>query len=178
MEANRRFTIMTFPQHFDGGSKLRVNILFIPRSQNPLKAAIENKPSITVEVPSFAKANLQFTAIWLKGLDKFPNNLNGVPLAATGAAVPTGKEKLFTNLAGAAHFNIEQKDDSNENLVEKMPPPRPIADTVKKYLPITYQKAFNFIAPKLKTNAFTDDTYHCAVKKPSTIPCSNNRPTR
>ena len=60
MEKNRRFTILTFPQHFDG-NKLKVNILFLPRNQNPLNKAIEGEPGIA-DAPAFADAQLSFVA--------------------------------------------------------------------------------------------------------------------
>ena len=40
MEPNQRFTILTFPQFFDGNI-LSVNVVFLPRNQNPLMNAIE-----------------------------------------------------------------------------------------------------------------------------------------
>ncbi len=43
MEPNRRFTILTFPQFFDG-NVLKVNVVFLPRNQNPLQGAIEGAP--------------------------------------------------------------------------------------------------------------------------------------
>ena len=39
METNRRFSLLTFPQSFDGNT-LTLNILVLPRNQNPLEDAI------------------------------------------------------------------------------------------------------------------------------------------
>src|SRR5690606_14633592 len=38
-----------------------------------------------------------------------------------------------------------------------------ISRSVRKYLPETYRKSFNFIAPRVK-NAVTDDSYLCAIR--------------
>ena len=64
---------MTFPQHFDGVNKLKVNILFLPRTQNPLRPAIENDLVIPDPVVAFADSKLNFRAAILNSLDKFPN---------------------------------------------------------------------------------------------------------
>ena len=73
METNRRFTILTFPQHFDGHN-LTLNILFLPRNQNPLKPAIESHATIP-KAPPFAEANLSFVAKIITGLEDFPMNV-------------------------------------------------------------------------------------------------------
>ena len=70
MADNKRFTIMTFPQHFDGVKSLRVNVLFLPRGQNPFKPAIEATPPIPDTVPAFVNAKLTFQAAIIKGLGK------------------------------------------------------------------------------------------------------------
>ena len=46
MEPTRRFTLLTFPQGFDG-QVLRVNAVFLPRNQNPLTAATDAVPAPT-----------------------------------------------------------------------------------------------------------------------------------
>ena len=43
MDQNQRFAILTFPQFFDG-NVLGVNVVFLPRNQNPLVSAIEGGP--------------------------------------------------------------------------------------------------------------------------------------
>ena len=41
--------------------------------------------------------------------------------------------------------------------------PTTLDKSVKKYLPDSYRKSFNFVAPRTP-NAVTDDAYHCAVR--------------
>ena len=60
MNDNQRFSILTFPQYFDG-AELSVNIVVLPRDQNPLSEAIEQHPTISDAVP-FADAQLAFSA--------------------------------------------------------------------------------------------------------------------
>ncbi|MBA4167294.1 MAG: hypothetical protein H0X41_07115, partial [Chitinophagaceae bacterium] len=170
MEINKRFTIMAFPQHFDGVNKLRINILFMPRSQNPFRPAIESTPPVTDPVPAFADAKMLFNAAIVKGLEKFPNTLNADIIKPAPAADPVNKKQVLATLADGNHFKIENKDDSNQILPENANKPRPRLDTIKKYLPLTYRSAFNFIAPVLKGNAVIDDSYHCAVRGAAKYP--------
>ena len=57
MNPDQRFSILTFPQFFDG-EELSLNVVFLPRDQNPLAAAITDHPVIKDEVPrpAFATA--------------------------------------------------------------------------------------------------------------------------
>ena len=173
MSDNKRFTIMTFPQHFDGVDQLQVNILFLPRTQNPLKPAIENDPLILDPVTAFADARLTFKAAVLNSLDKFPNIFNEDEFKPAPTDHPLHKAAIFTTLADGSHFNIDVKDGSNELLKDPLSDqknkPRSLSNSIKKYLPATYRKAFNFIAPKLKGNGVTDDTYHCAVRNATPV---------
>ncbi len=83
MEKNRRFTIFTFPQGFKD-NVLKLNILLLPRNQNPLKPAIQGHFQIP-DSPSFADAKLSFAAYYNTGLDDFPikDNNNKVSLNIT-----------------------------------------------------------------------------------------------
>ena len=114
MSDNKRFTIMTFPQHFDGVNKLEVNILFLPRTQNPLRPAIENDLVIPDPVVAFADAKLFFRAAILNSLDKFPNIFNEDKFKPAPTDHPLHKAAIFTTLADGNHFNIDVKDGSNE----------------------------------------------------------------
>lgn len=169
MEKNRRFTILTFPQHFDG-NKLKVNILFLPRNQNPLNKAIESEPGIP-DAPAFAGAQMSFTAKIVTGLDDFPMNSNVsdeivLPIAVTN---PISVKSLFTALAGSFQITNLAQSNTNANLLfsaDKAPDAikkEEVSRSVRKYLPQSYRSSFNFIAPRTK-NAVTDDTYLCAIR--------------
>lgn len=169
MEKNRRFTILTFPQHFDG-NKLKVNILFLPRNQNPLNKAIEGEATIP-DAPAFADAQLSFTAKIVTGLDDFPMNSNVsdeivLPIAAPN---PAKVKALFTALASSFQITNLGQSNTNTNLAfssDKAPDAikkEDVSRSVRKYLPNTYRQSFNFTAPKTK-NAVVDDSYLCAIR--------------
>lgn len=181
MEKNRRFTILTFPQHFDGNI-LKVNILFLPRNQNPLNAAIELNAAIP-DAPAFADAGLQFEAKIINSLDDFPMNVkvtDTLPLVISNPVAGNARS-LFEALANS--FQITNLNTSNADLTfssDKAPDARKKEDvlkSVRKYLPLTYRESFNFISPRTK-NAVTDDSYHCAMrdakKKPGFIMSSDS----
>ena len=60
MDPNFRFSILPFPQWFDG-AEIRLNVVVLPRNQNPLVLAIEATPPIP-DAPAFADAQLVFEA--------------------------------------------------------------------------------------------------------------------
>lgn len=162
MKPTRRFSILTFPQHFDG-EVLKVNIVFLPRNQNPLMDAIE--PSAQKALP-FADAKLSFTAKIITGLSGLPTDTFSVPPVALATAQPLNGRPLFEALAKM--FQIDNLGANNtdaniNNYPRNAPDPVPVGQSVKKYLPFTYRRAFHFVAPRTK-NAVTDDSYHCAVR--------------
>jgi hypothetical protein len=177
METNRRFSLLTFPQFFDGNT-LTLNILVLPRNQNPLQGAIilhdgvNFPPPVIPDAPAFADAKLAFEAKIITGLGVFPHSL--LPNATQGLATsaPTLARDLFTALA--KNFSISNLNQTNENLdnnqdsAQKNPAvSRELS--VKKYLPLSYRAAFNFTNPRTP-NATTDDSYHCAVRDAGKVP--------
>lgn len=167
MENSTRFTLMTFPQFYDGDKKLLINILVLPRNQNPFSSPVDEVAGL----PSFADANISFSAKIISGAEAYPNNLNGIDKGTLPIKVPKNKKALFTALADPKHFNIDNLKTLNTDAVindpsrkEKSNDARPIETSVKKYLPVSYRKAFNFIEPVMPQNGVTDDSYHCAVK--------------
>lgn len=164
MEENQRFAMLTFPQFFDG-NVLTLNIVFLPRNQNPLTAAIVGAAPIT-DAPAFADARLSFVARIVSGQAGMPGSITPSPPIALTTTIPANSRALFEALA--EQFAISNKtavnDNNNVNLVgKKAPAPRTFAQSVKKYLPDSYRKSFNFVAPRTK-NAVTDDAYRCAVR--------------
>ena len=167
MNPNQRFSILTFPQSFDG-TELSVNIVILPRDQNPLNPAIE--PNLGAnQAPAFADAQLSFTAHIFDGLSVFPHNFAPVPNLPLSTTPPANARDIFEALGN--HFSIINANFTNTNpnlaaIPTEHQPAAARADealTVKKYLPKSYRKAFNFTTPRHK-NAVTDDSYHCAIK--------------
>ena len=69
MNTETRFTLLPFPQSYDGGTRLNLRVVVLPRNQNPLKPAIE---PATPGVVAFADAQLSFEAQIISGFKNFP----------------------------------------------------------------------------------------------------------
>jgi hypothetical protein len=171
MERKTRFTILTFPQYFDGNI-LKLNIVFLPRNQNPLTSAIvaDAIAPIVPDAPAFATANLSFTAKIINSLENFPVTTALFIPKIISTAASGDRTSLFNALA--TQFNIKNlgavnndisinADIINENGVNARTA-LPVEQSVQKYLPLTYRKSFNFTSPV--TNAKIDDSYHCALR--------------
>jgi len=111
MNPNQRFSILTFPQFFNG-EELAINIVVLPRDQNPLNPAIV--PDLGGnQAPVFADANLSFSAHIFDGLSVFPHNFAPIPnlgLVTSSAANP---RDIFEALGN--HFNIINANFVNSN---------------------------------------------------------------
>ena len=70
MHPNRRFSILPFPQRFNKEGSLALNIVVLPRNQDPLEPAIAGPG-----VPPFADAEFSFEAHIVSSLAGFPHNL-------------------------------------------------------------------------------------------------------
>jgi len=97
MEQNQRFALLTFPQFFDG-NVLALNIVFLPRNQNPLTAAIVGAAPIA-DAPAFADARLSFIARIVSGQAGMPGSVPALPPAPLTTAAPGNARKLFEALA-------------------------------------------------------------------------------
>jgi hypothetical protein len=162
MKTNRRFSVLTFPQLYDG-AKLTLNIVVLPRNQNPLSAAIEQNATIP-DAPPFAQAKLKFVAKIITGLGGFPNSLATATTHPLATVAPAMAPDLFAALGKL--FDIDNLTQSNKNLdgnADRRDAAVPQELSVNKYLPRTYRQAFNFTTPRTR-NASTDDSYSCAVR--------------
>lgn len=163
MAMNSHFSILTFPQVFDG-DRLHLNMLVVPRlstswSGNPL-LPIDNVPNAGDTAPPFADADLRFEVRVLDGFGTFPVN---TPVDFTedlpeANGVRRDARALFESLVapGAGRFKLS----ATPRLAEDVKP----AIFIQKYLPRTYRNAFLFSGPRT-SDARTDDGYHCAVKE-------------
>jgi hypothetical protein len=158
MELNRRFTLLPFPQFFDGAT-LSLNIVVLPRNQNPLIAPTQTTPPIAA-APPFAEAQLSFAVKLVSGLQSFPHSLLFNESRPLLTVAPANAQDLF--IALGKNFDISNVTDKAEVAV-------PEERSVKKYLPFSYRQAFNFTTPRTR-NAVTDDSYHCAVRGAQKVP--------
>lgn len=176
MNADQRFSILTFPQFFDG-EELNLNIVFMPRDQNPLAAAITDHLVITDEVPAFADAQLVFQASIFDSLIDHPHNFPPIK-APLQVLPPASPRAIFEALAAVPELEITELTENSNDALEKLrlnnpnlkPPDARVTElTVKKYLPRSYRKAFHFTRPRHK-NLVTDQSYHCAIKEAEFVP--------
>jgi hypothetical protein len=172
MNPNQRFSILTFPQFYDG-AELGLNIVVLPRDQNPLANAIEDDATIP-DAPPFADAGLSFTASIFDSLTGFPHNHAPIQGLALTTVAPANSRAIFEGLA--AQLSIVNLGTTNRNIdlaaipVEHKPSAARTRElTVKKYLPETYRQAFHFTAPR-HANLVTDDSYHCAIRGGKPVP--------
>ena len=163
MEKYRRFSLLPLPQYFDG-TTLGLNIVVLPRNQNPLSFAIEQNGPTVKDAPAFADAQLVFTVKIITGLANFPNTQNATDARPLTTTNPPNARALFQALAN--QFQIAPVNTKNIDLTTNPDKARSAVDvsrSVKKYLPLTYRSAFNFTTPRTP-NARTDDSYHCAIR--------------
>jgi hypothetical protein len=165
MEKFRALTTMVFPQRFDSQG-LHVNIVLIPRNHNPFtEFQVGLNPSQIV--PPFSTLNPQFSIGIVKGLDDFP-------LANASAderkprmlevAVKTAEKKEMMLNGIADIFDRYKITDNTDRLGEVVG----VNFSVKKFLPESYRKSFNFTRPA-HPNAVTDDSYACDMKKEADV---------
>lgn len=145
-----KLNILTFPQKLEDGD-IRLNVLIVPVDQgfDPLQ---DLAPSST----PFAEANIQLEARIIDGLQFFPHEaaaLSDRPLLPYALPNTVDKVAIYQNLG--EQFNVSP--------THHKPPQVRSNFFVRKYLPETYRKAFNFHRP-ITDNALIDDTYHCALK--------------
>ena len=153
---------MVFPQGFDG-TTLSLNIVLIPRNQNPFDPYPTGLPAPDDNAIPFADLKPQFEIKVVKGLDEWPmSNAAGIrepkPFAiAVDDAV--NKKALLQGIANdlGTKINVTNSKDKAESVDDFK------THSVNKYLPESYRNSFNFISPRHK-NAKTDDSYHCAVR--------------
>ena len=162
MEAKRRYTTMVFPQGFDG-TILKLNIVLIPRNQDPFSSYATGLPAPDDTAVPFADLDPQFELKIVKGLDEWPigNALDPARAPVTVAVnVNSAASKKALLQAIADDFGAK----INITATDKIPDIQPDSPSVNKYLPESYRNAFNFTVPRVP-NAKTDDSYQCAVKK-------------
>ena len=153
METNRRFSLLTFPQFYDGNT-LTLNILVLPRNQNPLQDAIILHDGVTFpmpvipDAPAFADAQLAFEARIISGLDR----LSQYP--AAGRQPPAGHCRPDPG-PGSVHrpgqeFQHQQSEPDQRRpgqLTRITPEKNPAVSqdlSVKKYLPVSYRTVLQF----------------------------------
>ena len=164
MEANRRFTLMAFPQGFNGND-LKINIVLIPRNMDPFASIVTGLAAPLDNAKSFADLQPQFDAGIISGLEEFPwGNATApgrVPVIKTLTVdEATNKNGVLKAIAKDFEGRITlTATDKAQDAIKT----NDVGRSVKKYLPESYRNAFNFTSPR-HDNAKTDDSYHCALR--------------
>jgi|26BtaG_2_1085354.scaffolds.fasta_scaffold00041_5 hypothetical protein len=164
-----RFTLMAFPQYLDTAGNITFNILFVPRNFNPLEN-VDTKFGNNDIAPAFADSQPIFNAFIVNNPDEFPGKLNNegdkVPFTVSYSGLT---RTIYEALKEAKnedgkpkYFDIE--DNFSQDPEHLAPKAMDVASSIKKHLPLSYQKAFNFTGPRVP-NAVTDDSYACAMQK-------------
>ncbi|MBL4678781.1 MAG: hypothetical protein JKY70_21700 [Mucilaginibacter sp.] len=182
---NTRFTLMAFPQSIDADGNLSLNFLFIPRNINPIKP-VNTIFSAAGTATAFADAKPVFNAVICNNPDEFAGKLPDQEHAeALSVTFSTQAKAIYQTLKDAKdtagkpkYFNVDD-NLSNDNPAQSPEHRAPVAEdassSVKKYLPKSYQAAFNFNSPRVR-NAVTDDSYHCAMRDnvpPANVPVTD-----
>ncbi|MBE7174993.1 MAG: hypothetical protein INR69_01225 [Mucilaginibacter polytrichastri] len=169
---NTRFTLMTFPQSVDKDGKLVLHLLFIPRNINPL-TEINTIFGAGNKAQPFADAKPVFSAYVVNNADEFPGKVPANERAIDIAPVySTQVRAIYETLRDAKkedgtpkYFDIDESRGADQGgaVAHRAEKPAERETAIRKYLPVSYRKAFNFTSPRVR-NAVTDDSYHCAIR--------------
>ena len=162
----QKLRILTFPQRI-ASNDLELNVLVLP-TQSLLNDLIpfesQLNPGGVISLPKFIAANLKLQVKTIRGLSTYPfsdelvlnNEGSKSDTFPTNIAFPQNLPLLYEGLA--SQFEIDPVGAGVGD-------PRADSDGIRKYLPLSYRKAFNFTTPRTDF-AKTDDSYHCAIKCP------------
>src|SRR6266478_6070461 len=162
-----KLRILTFPQRING-DQLEVNALLLPTQkllyvQTSFPSQLS--PGTTVSLPKFITADVKLQLKAIKGLSTYPfsdpfvlhdEGVTVDPLATT-IEFPLNLPLLYEGLASQFKLDPAAPTQGTDS-------PWADADGIRKYLPVSYRTAFNFILPRTEF-AKTDDSYHCAIRK-------------
>ncbi len=183
-----RFSIMALPQSVDANGILSLNIVFIPRNISPLKEVNTNY-GVGNKAKAFVDVKPQFEIKVVNNPDEFPGKipadekvLNPVsPLLYSGVMADIYKtlRDAVDDKGDPKYFDIDDSRSTDVNPNSKHTAPKAEVNrdlAIRKYLPLSYRKAFNFTAPRLK-NAVTNDSYFCALRdqKPPIVFLKDNK---
>jgi hypothetical protein len=173
-----RFTVMALPQNVDADGILSLNIVFLPRNINPLEE-VNTIYGADNKAKAFVKVRPEFEIKVVNNPDEFPgkNPADEKSVHPVEPFVYSGiMEDIYDTLLNAKdedghpkYFEIDnaRSTDQTQNSPHRAPLPTLQKDiALRKYLPLTYRKAFNYTSPRVK-NAVTDDSYHCSFRKPA-----------
>lgn len=157
---NSLFSILALPQSYEAG-RLRFNVVFVPRNLSPLDdLTLWGFP----DVGAFADAGAAFRleAKIISGLSALPDDGDVDHKVALELGVPASARPIFE--AMRSEFDIDDIPSSDQTA-----PAVQTGKFIRKYLPLSYRRSFNFTNPRTR-DAVIDDTYHCAFKDKGSDP--------
>lgn len=170
-----RFSIMALPQSVDANGVLSLNIVFVPRNINPLNQVNTNYGAGN-KAKAFVDVKPQFSIKVVNNPDEFPGRIpaNEKAVNPVSPFVYSGiMANIYKTLRDAVdangkpkYFDIDDARSTDVNPNSKFTLPKAEMDrdlAIRKYLPQSYRKSFNFTSPRLK-NAVTDNSYFCALR--------------
>lgn len=166
-------SLLTFPQKYEDGI-LYFNILLIPRNINPLTP-------LKAGLPAFVDANFQFETHIINTLDGPPirtnvTNTYSPEILTNSSDLREVWMALKDQIEKSEQVKVDDGETANPNGKFEAEAEKYKNVSIKKYLPETYRKAFNFTKARTKY-AVLDDEYECAVKnkKPQLVDTSTDR---
>ena len=171
--ANEKLRILAFPQRIDG-DKLDLNVLLLPTQRLlNVESSFNSQlnPGATVQLPKFISADLKLEVKTIQGLSTYPfsdaavltNEGAKVDTFPTTVSLPANLPILYEGLAAQFALDTVSKPLSSKS-TSGAGAPWADSDGIRKYLPQSYRRAFNFTTPRTDF-AKTDDSYHCAIKR-------------
>lgn len=160
MEPVSLYSILTFPQSYESGV-LYFNIMVLPRNINLLEP-------IEGDLTAFADTYFQLET-------QIINHPDGLPLFSSVTdtvqphidSLPSDKKEVILEIIRQMEQNDGLKISDDKNLSKDHGAHKQMEElgniSIRKYLPLTYRKAFNFTNPRTRF-AITDDEYHCIIK--------------
>lgn len=157
--ANPRLSIIPLLQTWDAGAKeLHVNLVLLPDT-NPRRPLTEGWPTVVPPASAFEGATLVLRPALPGDPKLLPTQTDVAPSGTPIALPPPGDQSAILDEL-EARFRI---------VLPPTPLTRSPATRLGKYLPESYRASFPFVAPKTPL-AFTDNTYHCALRCRPTEP--------
>lgn len=158
--ATPKLSMLTFPQKFKNG-KLYVNVLLLPRNINPLT-------SLHPGFPAFADTAPAFRIMLINSPDGLPvsGNVSSNPTVTVINPISGSRsvwEALKSQIEITDGLKIDDAASADPGNQAQSSLDKYKNVTIRKYLPLTYQNAFNFTRARTR-NAVTGDEYHCSVK--------------
>lgn len=150
-----KITLVPYLQTWDHvGRRLSIRLLVAPTG-NPLQPLLPAPP----DVPAFADSQLSFRVSISDSVAALPQrSLVDQTVDTPRAGVPDARA-IFAAIQGALSI---PDGPAGDTFAEQAPD---VTRQLKKYLPRSYRRAFDFVQPRTSL-AVIDDSYHCLVQCP------------